>query len=714
MLNETITFLSSIDINHLDVVVGVIAVIIAVISLIIRWRHYKKEKIPLIEFPFDSTNAEELPKNPKIKLTFSELPYIERPKTKTNARNTCFGSLVIGKPYSGKTKEAIEIVRNIKSDPTILIPERRGGNLEFEAVPNKIKGDIILFLDDLPCYYVKPKEFHDSLEKAIEILKKTCASVFIVATARSTELEKLYEYPSNRFWDNFETIELGVFEQQQTEQLVDELCKQLKMTIDADAKKRIIRVNDGTPANPVIFFNWVKFKSKGASHISPEIAEDFKSTVLESWNSIYNELSETEQGVFQALDVLQKGLVVPHKVFVIDLLAKQESIFKRRRKKIEKAIETLIEKHLIDEQKSIIRCYDAYLEGKGDFYANIKHLADILLKRSKSEGIKDFVLFSLMGLSDALAENNEFVAIRVKIARKIIELYPGLATAHNNLGVLLYNLNRYEEAEKEYREALRIKPDGAEAHNNLGILLYNLNRSEEAEEEWREALRIKPDYAEAHINLGNLLKDLNRYEEAEEEYREALRIKPDFAEAHINLGNLLKDLNRYEEAEEEYREALRIKPDDAEAHYNLGILLYNLNRYEEAKEEYREALRINSDLAEAHYNLGILLYNLNRYGEAEEEWREALRIKPDYAEAHINLGNLLKDLNRYEEAEEEYREALRIKPDYAEAHANLGILFSKTGKREEAKKELEIAKRLFEAQGREEDVKKMEELLRAL
>ena len=612
MLNETITFLSGIDINHLDVVVGVIAVIIAVIGLIITWKHNKKEKIPLIEFPFDSTSVEELPKNRNIKLTFSELPHIERPKTKTNARNTCFGSLVIGKPYSGKTKEAIEIVRNIKRDPTILIPESRGGNLEFEAVPNEIKGDIILFLDDLPCYYVKPKEFQDSLEKAIEILKKTCSSVFIVATARSTELEKLYEYPSNRFWDNFETIELGVFEQRQTGQLVDELCKQLKMTIDADAKKRIIRVNDGTPANPVIFFNWVKFKSKGASHISPEIAEDFKSTVLESWNNIYKELSETEKKVFQALDVVQKGSVIPHKVFVIDLLAKQESIFKRRRKKIEKAIETLIEKHLIDEQKSIIRCYDAYLEEKGDFYANIKHLADILLKRSKSEGIKVFVLFSLMGLSDALTENKESVAISVKITRKIIELNPELATAHYNLGVLLNDLGRKEDAEEEYREAIRIKPDYVAAHNNLGFLLDDLGRREDAETEYREAIRIKPDYAAAHNNLG------------------------------------------------------------------------------------------------------VLLNNVGRREDAEKEWREAIRIKPDYAEAHYNLGFLLDDLGRREDAETEYREAIRIKLDDAEAHANLGILFSKTGKREEAKKELGIAKRLFAAEGREKDVKKMEELLRSL
>jgi hypothetical protein len=335
MPNETTSLLSGVDIHDLAALFVILGVIVAIITLIITWKHNKKEKPPLIEFPFDSTSVEELPKNRNIKLTFSELPHIERPKTKTNARNTCFGSLVIGKPYSGKTKEAIEIVRNIKRDPTILIPKGKGTISPFEVIPNEIKGDIILFLDDLPCYYVKPKEFQDSLEQAIEMLKKTCSSVFIVATARSTELEGMYEYPSNRFWDNFETIELGMFEQQQTGQLVDELCKQLKMTIDADAKNKV--------------------KSNGSSHISPEIAEDFKSTVLENWNEIYKRLSETEQGIFQALDVLQKGSVIPHKVFVIDLLAKQESIFKRRRKKIEKAIETLIEKHLIDEQKTFTR-----------------------------------------------------------------------------------------------------------------------------------------------------------------------------------------------------------------------------------------------------------------------------------------------------------------------------------------------------------------------
>ena len=191
------------------------------------------------------------------------------------------------------------------------------------------------------------------------------------------------------------------------------------------------------------------------------------------------------------------------------------------------------------------------------------------------------------------------------------------------------------------------------------------------------------------------------------------KVKNLTAEGHSNKATAYYYVKNYNEAEKELRAVLQINPDDAKAHSNLGLVLYNLNleRYDEAEEEYREAIRICPDLAMAHSNLGILLYNLKRYDEAEEEYREAIRIDPDLAIAHSNFGVLLKDLKRCDESEEEYREAIRIDPDWAETHANLGTLFRTTDRPEEAKNELEIAKQLFENQGREEDVKTMEVLL---
>ena len=156
------------------------------------------------------------------------------------------------------------------------------------------------------------------------------------------------------------------------------------------------------------------------------------------------------------------------------------------------------------------------------------------------------------------------------------------------------------------------------------------------------------------------------------------------------------------------------KEELVENKFMLALIHYYVGRVDETEKEYREAIRINPNYADAHSNLGILLSDLKRFEEAEKEYREAIRINPNHAEAHSNLGVMLDKLKRFEEAEKEYREAVKISPDDAEAHGNLGIFYSETKRSEEAKEELKIAKRLFEEEGREEDVKKAEELLKSL
>jgi len=51
-----------------------------------------------------------------------------------------------------------------------------------------------------------------------------------------------------------------------------------------------------------------------------------------------------------------------------------------------------------------------------------------------------------------------------------------------------------------YRQSLDLRPDYPEARNNLGILLADQHRTDEALVEYAEAIRLRPDYAEAHLN----------------------------------------------------------------------------------------------------------------------------------------------------------------------------------------------------------------------
>ena len=180
------------------------------------------------------------------------------------------------------------------------------------------------------------------------------------------------------------------------------------------------------------------------------------------------------------------------------------------------------------------------------------------------------------------------------------------------------------------------------------------------------------------------------------------------------LGNAFHEGKNDKNTEKCYRMSLKFNPNLAEVHNNLGNLLYNLERFGEAEKEYREAIKKDPNYAKVHSNLGALLKKLGQPNEAEMELKEAIRSNPNLAEVHYNLGVLLEDLERYDEAEEEYKKAIKLNLNLAEAHANLGILFLIIERSEEAKKELKIAKELFEKEGREEDVKKAEELLKSL
>ena len=134
------------------------------------------------------------------------------------------------------------------------------------------------------------------------------------------------------------------------------------------------------------------------------------------------------------------------------------------------------------------------------------------------------------------------------------------------------------------------------AHSNLGNVLYNQGKYEEAVAHFTEALRLNPDYDKAHNNFGNVLYTQGKYEDAVAHFAEALRLNPDYADAHYNLGVVLQAQGRYQAAEAHYAEAVRLRPGYADAHKNLGVVLYTQGKYEAAAAHFTEALRLNPGL----------------------------------------------------------------------------------------------------------------------
>jgi len=166
-------------------------------------------------------------------------------------------------------------------------------------------------------------------------------------------------------------------------------------------------------------------------------------------------------------------------------------------------------------------------------------------------------------------------------------------------------------------------PAQTDMHFQLGNLLYQQGKPDQAEEQYRKALEHDPAHADALANLGCALRDLGRREEAVLTLCAALELKPRGGEIYSNLGNVLKDMGRLAEAEAACRAAVALMPSSPVAKFNLGCVLQDQRKFGEAGDLYRAALAIEPDYIRAHWNLGLALLTQGRFKEgwAEHEWR---------------------------------------------------------------------------------------------
>jgi tetratricopeptide (TPR) repeat protein len=255
----------------------------------------------------------------------------------------------------------------------------------------------------------------------------------------------------------------------------------------------------------------------------------------------------------------------------------------------------------------------------------------------------------LLGLCGVLLLSLVFLTWRqTAVYHDLVTLYtstltknPGCWMAHYNLGIVLNDRGRTDEAIAHYQQAIELRPGYAEAHYNLGRLLAQKGQLDDAVTHYEKALEINPADAEAQNNLGVTLFGSGRVEEAIAHYQDALKIRPDYAEASCNLANALLSKGDLDGAIARYSACLALSPNQAEAQYDLASALLRKGRNDEAIAHYKKVLELRPDSADAHANLGSAFLAKGRARDAIAAYRNALRVSPENVPAQSNLAWLL-------------------------------------------------------------------------
>jgi len=233
------------------------------------------------------------------------------------------------------------------------------------------------------------------------------------------------------------------------------------------------------------------------------------------------------------------------------------------------------------------------------------------------------LLFPAMGFFDAqflknwqVSDHLQYVALIAPLTLAAAALFsamprriPRWAALGIAVSLALAAFNRaylFTSEEILLQDAVTKNPAAWAAHNDLGCLFAQRQKYHEAMNHFTASLKHNPDFPDAHVNLGQALLYLQRPDEAETHFAAALRNNPAHADAHRGFAKAMAMRDRRREAIGHLRAALCAKP-DLQTHLDYALMLYQNGDRPSAISQLRKGAALNPNHPDVLNNLAWLL-----------------------------------------------------------------------------------------------------------
>lgn len=183
----------------------------------------------------------------------------------------------------------------------------------------------------------------------------------------------------------------------------------------------------------------------------------------------------------------------------------------------------------------------------------------------------------------------------IEYAKMRIELYPDDPVAHNNLGWYYQNLGQFEEALKEYKEAVRINPNMALTYGGIiWIYLDKLGQADSALVWSEKMISDNPQNVWGNLYQGSAWLSLDSLKKAEIAYEKVREINPKLILNLYRLAHTYRIHGRYNEAIRILKDILKTDQNEASAYYDLGVNYQAMGNQEESRKYFNTFKNIST------------------------------------------------------------------------------------------------------------------------
>jgi tetratricopeptide (TPR) repeat protein len=256
------------------------------------------------------------------------------------------------------------------------------------------------------------------------------------------------------------------------------------------------------------------------------------------------------------------------------------------------------------------------------------------------------------------------------------------------LGDLYRAQDSVVEAETNYLAAIAADPSDATPYGRLAELYRSQQRDDEAIELYKKAIGVglpaRFNSLQRYLALAEFHLEQGMPEKAEAVLNEAVHLNPFSRSLRLLLGEIYQAQGRMDEAVEEYQRLKRLEPGNLKGYLMVAAVYCEQERWAEAEAEYIEVLAIDQESSEAHRGLGFVFKVQGMWEKAISYYEKLTALDPERPLAHRLLGDAYFQQGRQAEAIAQYQKAVEIAPDDVQNLLIAGRALMKMGKANEA------------------------------
>jgi tetratricopeptide (TPR) repeat protein len=212
----------------------------------------------------------------------------------------------------------------------------------------------------------------------------------------------------------------------------------------------------------------------------------------------------------------------------------------------------------------------------------------------------------------------------VKFTPNYYLAYFGLGEAYREKNDLNKSIEAYTNAIQACERTGRVY---AKAPFNLGAILMEQGRNDEALVAFGKVIQWEPDNEKAYNYMGRIYRDKGDWSTALMNFSMAIQKEPNWWEPYFHQANVFNSMGNYDAAIASADKALERQPGNGGALYEKGIALKNQEKWDEATAVFEQAARDAVWRQNANHQIE-LIKNRDKYVEGKPDTVKT-RIPPD-------------------------------------------------------------------------------------